>query len=139
MLPPFAILPFFELIVVKTWCRALIQLLNRFVCQFTTSVNAFLRMSSHVIRPSDRFRVRFLTAKQLFSCPGKDLRFEHLSVLVKHTFVRFSCALSASEVHKIKERCWFSQINVFHPFLPHRIKVLLLSSECNVIHVYQEK
>ena len=39
----------------------------------------------------------------------------------------------------IKKRCKFSQINVFHPFLPHRIKVLLLSIACNFIHVYREK
>ena len=36
---------FFELMVVKTWCGDLAQLLDCLVCQFAVPFNAFLRMS----------------------------------------------------------------------------------------------
>ena len=95
MLPPFAILPY--------WidCRQdmvwrpypVVQPLLFAVSQH---LSAFLRITSHVIRPSDRFRMRFFTTNQLFSCSGKELRFEHLSVLVKlyfrQVFMRVECA-----------------------------------------------
>ena len=48
---------FFEVMVVKTWCRDLLQMHNRFIRQFATSFHAFLRMTCHVMRPSDRIRV----------------------------------------------------------------------------------
>ena len=34
----------------------------------------------------------------------------------------------------IKERCWFSQIDFFIEYFPHRINVLFLSSQFNVCH-----
>ena len=34
----------------------------------------------------------------------------------------------------IKERCWFSQIDFFIEYFPHRINVLFLSSQFGVIH-----
>ena len=128
---------FFELIVVKTWCRDLIQLLNRFDCQFTTSFH----ISSHDV-PCHKTKRSFSHAtfhnQANFSVALADVdpRFEHLSVLVNHTFVRFSCALSALQEHMIKQRCRFSQINVFHPFLPHGIEILLLSSLFHIIQVF---
>ena len=35
----------------------------------------------------------------------------------------------------IKERCWVSQINFFIEYFPHRINVLFLSSQFDVIHI----
>ena len=54
ILLPFQVLPFFEVIVVQAWSR---------VCRFTISSHTFLRMTFHVIRPSDCFCVRFFTPK----------------------------------------------------------------------------
>ena len=34
----------------------------------------------------------------------------------------------------IQERCWFSQIDFFVEYFPHRIKILFLSSQFYVIH-----
>ena len=65
---------FFELIVVKTWCRNLIQLLHRFVCHFAISFNAFLRMTFHVIIPSDGYRVRFCPLNVTFSVAPAEIR-----------------------------------------------------------------
>ena len=39
----------------------------------------------------------------------------------------------------IKERCWFSQINFFVECFPHRINVLFLSSQFDVIHKHRSE
>ena len=40
-------------------------------------------------------------------------------------------------LHMIKERCWFSQINFFIEYFPHRINVSFLSSQFDVIHIHR--
>ena len=40
-------------------------------------------------------------------------------------FLAFS--LSAAQENTIQERCWFSQIDFFVKYFPHRIKILFLS------------
>ena len=49
----------------------------------------------------------------------------------------FTLSLSASQVYMIKERCWFSQIDFFIQYFPHRINVLFLSSQFHVIHIHR--
>ena len=39
----------------------------------------------------------------------------------------------------IKERCWFSQINFFIKYFPHRFNVLFLSNQFDVIHIHRRK
>ena len=39
----------------------------------------------------------------------------------------------------IKERCWFSQINFFVEYFPHRIDILFLSSQFDVIHIHRQE
>ena len=54
-------------------------------------------------------------------------RFEHGSVIVHSIFVYFTLSLSAAQVYMIQEICWFSQIDFFVKYFPHRIKILFLS------------
>ena len=42
-----------------------------------------------------------------------------------------------SQVFMIKERCWFSQINFFIEYFPHRINIVFLSSQFYVIHIHR--
>ena len=60
--------------------------------------------------------------------------FKHGSVIVNNIFAYFTLSLSTSQVYMIKERCWFSQINLFVQYFPHRINILFLSSQFDVIH-----
>ena len=62
-------------------------------------------------------------------------RFEHGSVIVHNIFAYLALSLSASQVYMIQERCWFFQINFFIEYFPHRIKILFLSSQFDVIHI----
>ena len=43
----------------------------------------------------------------------RNSRFKHGSVIVHNIFAYLALSLSASQVHMIQERCWFSQINFF--------------------------
>ena len=124
-----------ELMVVETWCRDLVQLLWLCISQFTIPFNALFSITFHVIITSDSFRLRFWQPGN-FSVAAADSWFEHFSLFMNHTFVRFTFTISASQVHVVKKRCWFSQVNQFHHFLPHRIEVSLLSSHVNAIHMY---
>ena len=113
---------FFELIVVKTRCRNLIQLLHRFVCRFAISFNAFLLMTFHVIIPGDGYRVRFLPTQLTFSVALAEIRdtniFLDSSTIL---FVQFAFMLSASQVHVVKKRCRFSEINLLQKKSGHCI------------------
>ena len=51
-------------------------------------------------------------------------RFKHGSVIVHNIFAYFALSLSASQVYMIKERCWFSQINFFIEYFPHRFNIV---------------
>ena len=44
-------------------------------------------------------------------------------------FAYFTLSLSAAQVYMIQERCWFSHIDFFVEYFPHRIKILFLSSQ----------
>ena len=120
--------------VAKTWCGELVQLLHCFVCHFAVPFNTFLRMTFHFERTRRNVCTIFSDSSNFFSCSCSDARFELFTVLVTHTFVRFTFALSASQLHVIKGQRRLSQINVFHQFLPHGIEILLLSSQFDVIH-----
>ena len=61
--------------------------------------------------------------------PRGNSRFEHGSVLVHSIFACLALSLSAAQVYVIQERCWFSQIDFFIEYFPHRIKILFLSSQ----------
>ena len=76
------------------------------------------------------------TQTRLYS-PRGNSRFEHGSVIVHKIFAYLALSLSASQVHMIQERCWFSQINFFIEYFPHRIKILFLSSQFHVIHIHR--
>ena len=47
---------------------------------------------------------------------------KHGSVIVHNIFAYFELSLSAAQVYVIQERCWFSQIDFFVKYFPHRIK-----------------
>ena len=81
--------------------------------------NVLLRISLHRER-----RVEHLTRIwKFFSSSRGNSRFEHGSVIVHNIFAYFTLSLSASQVYMIKERCWFSQIDFFIEYFPHRINV----------------
>ena len=60
----------------------------------------------------------------VFQFSRRNSRFKHGSVIVHNIFAYFTLSLSALQVYMIKERCWFSQINFFIEYFPHRINVL---------------
>ena len=47
--------------------------------------------------------------------------------------ILFEC----NQINMVKEWCWFSQINFFHEYCPHRINILFLSSQFDVIHMHR--
>ena len=55
--------------------------------------------------------MKILREWKLFCSLRGNSRFEHGSVIVHNIFAYFTLSLSAAQVHMIKERCWFSQIN----------------------------
>ena len=74
---------------------------------------------------------------EVFQFSRGNSRFEHGSVIVHNIFAYFTLSLSAAQVYMIKERCWFSQIDFFIEYFPHRINVLFLSSQFYVIHIHR--
>ena len=60
-------------------------------------------------------------------------------VFLNNIVVRFAFTLSASLIHVVTERCWFSKINQLHQFLPHGTPILLSSSHSHVVHVYRQE
>ena len=46
---------------------------------------------------------------------------KHGSVIVNNIFAYFTLSLSTAQGYMIKERYWFSQINFFIEYFPHRI------------------
>ena len=54
---------FFEVTVVKTWCRNFTQLLKCLIRQFGIYFHSCLRMTFHITRPRDRVRVGFFSTK----------------------------------------------------------------------------
>ena len=68
----------------ESWYRDLVQLLCLFKSQITIPFNALFSITFHVIITSDSFCLRFLSTRYLFSCSGKDSRFEHFSVFINN-------------------------------------------------------
>ena len=64
-------------------------------------------------------------------------RFKHGSVVVRNIFTYFTLSLSAAQVYMIQERCWFSHIDSFVEKFPHRINLVFLSSQFDVIHIHR--
>ena len=121
-------------VVIDTWSKHMIELLSRLVCQLTISFHTLLCMTSHVIRP---WRNTKILREWKFFCSSRwNSRFEHGSVIVHNIFAYFTLSLSAAHVYMIKERCWFSQIDSFVEYFPHRIKILFLSSQFYFIHIH---
>ena len=90
-----------------------VKLLGRFVCQLTISFHTFLCVTSHVVGPRSNTKI---------------LR------VVNNILTYFTLSLSTSQVFMIQERRRFSQINFFVEYFPHRINVLRLRSQFDVIH-----
>ena len=59
--------------------------------------------------------------------------------IVYNIFACFALSLSTHQVYMIKERCWFSQINFFVEYFPHRINVLFLSSQFFMSSTHTDK
>ena len=74
-------------------------------------------------------KYEYVEEKVISLIPRRNPRFEHGSVIVHNIFAYFAFSLSASQVYIIQERCWFSQIDFFVEYFPHRIKILLRSSQ----------
>ena len=58
-------------------------------------------------------------------------------VIVKQYPCLFHIVVECIQVYMIKERCWFSQINFFIEYFPHRINIVFLSSQFYVIHIHR--
>ena len=125
---------FFEVMIINAWSWYFVELLSRFVRQLTISFHTFLRMTFHVTRP--RRDTQIFRAWHFFNCSCRNSRFEHGSVIVHHIFAYFALSLSTSQVFMIEVRYWFSQINFFVEYFPHRINILFLSSQFDVIHIH---
>ena len=70
----------------------------------------------------------------VFSCSCRNSWFEHFSVFVHNSFVRFCIHVECNcQMHVVKEWCWFVKINIFHQFLSPGSHILLLSSHVDVI------
>ena len=78
----------------------------------------------------DHEEIRVFLGEWKFLCSTRrNSRFEHGSVIVHNILAYFALSLNAAQVYMIQERCWFSQINFFIEYFPHRIKILFLSSQ----------
>ena len=69
--------------------------------------------------------------------PAEILDSKHGSVIVNNIFAYLTFSLSATQVNKVKEWCWFSQFNVFRKYFPSRIDVLFLFTQFYNIHVHK--
>ena len=126
---------FFEMMVISAWNWYFVELLSRPARQLTISFHTSLGMTFHVIGP--RRNTKSLREWKFLCSPCWNSRFEHGSVIVHNIFAYFALSLSASQVFMIQERCWFSQIDFFIEYFPHRINILFLSSQFDVIHIHR--
>ena len=69
--------------------------------------------------------------------PAEMLDFKHASVIIHNIFAYLAFCLSATQIHMVKERCWFSHFNVFHENFPCWTNVLLLFSQFYIVHKTQ--
>ena len=96
--------------------ETLFLLLNYFIRQSAISFHAFLRMTFHVTRPSDRVRVGFLPTKELFSSSDGESSFEHLFVFTNDTSVRFAFTLSTSQIFLLRPLPHFKVFSMKHGY-----------------------
>ena len=115
------------MMVINAWSWYFVELLSRLVCQLTISFHTFLGMTLHIKRP--RRNTKILRIWKLFCSSRWNSRFKYGSVIVHNIFAYFTLPLSASQVYMIKRRCWFSQINFFIEYFPHRINIVFHSSQ----------
>ena len=105
--------------VIDAWSRYSVELLSRLVCQLTISFHTFLHDQP---------------------APPAEIRDSNMVLqLSNNIFAYFALSLSAFQVHMIQERCWFSQIDFFIEYFPHRIKILFLSSQFFMSSTYTDK
>ena len=94
-------------------------------CWVVLFANSQYRSTHFLARPSISLgawrNTKIFRAWQFFSSPFGNSWFKHGSVIVNNISAYFTLSLSASQVFVIKERCWFSQINFFIEYFPHRI------------------
>ena len=60
--------------------------------------------------------------------------FEHISVIVYNILAYLTFSLSTAQINMVKEWCRLSQINVFHGYFSHCVKILFLSSQFEIVH-----
>ena len=65
--------------------------------------------------------------------------FKHSPAIVHNIFACFAFSLSATKINMVKEWCWFFQINVFHKYFPHLVKILFLSRHFDFVHVHRQE
>ena len=70
----------FEMMVVKTWYGDFIQLHNLYICQFAIPSTQFLRITFHVTRRNDCFRVRFAPNQKAFQLLRRRRRDSNISL-----------------------------------------------------------
>ena len=65
--------------------------------------------------------------------------FKQISVIVHSVFACFAFSLSATQINVVKEWCRSYQINVFHEYFPHRIKILVSFHPIFMSSTYTDK
>ena len=84
--------------------------------------STIFRMTFHIIRQWRNTNI--LRVWKFFNSLRGNQWFKNGSVIVHNIFVHFMLSLSAAQACMIQERCWFSQIEFFTEYFPHRINVL---------------
>ena len=110
--------------VSNAWNWYFVELLSRLVRQLN---NIVPHISWHAF-PCHKTTKRYadFPSMVIFSCSCRNSGFKQGSVIVNNIFAYFTLSLSTPQVYMIKERCWFSQINFFVEYCPHRIDILFL-------------
>ena len=75
----------------------------------------------------------------IFSCSCRNSGFKHGSVIVKNKFAYFTLSLSTPQGDMVKERCWFSQINVFSLKLSTLGQSFVSSKSILTLFTYKDK
>ena len=127
---------FYEVVVIDAWCRYFVSVVESSYSPTHTIVphTSLHDQPCHkTMKKYEDFEGMVISLLLL----RRNSRFEHGSVIVHNIFAYFTLSLSAAQAYMIKERCWFSQIDFFVEYFPHRIKILFLSSQFYVIHIHR--
>ena len=127
----------FKVVIIDAWSRYFVELLSLLVCLLTINFHTFLRMTFHVIRSWRNTKI--FGVWEFFSSSRENSWFKHGSVIVHNIFAYLTLSMSAAQKNMIKEGCWFSQFDLFIEFeyFPHRLNVLSLSTQFDVIHIHR--